>query len=299
MSSNYFFPDEIPGGFSILPRRILSFIQLSRPHHFMAGVIPCLCGVQFSNNATDVLYWYFVFIIGAFLILGAGETINDILDMKIDAKYFKTMARPLPSGQVKLNTAILYFFSQLFGAFLIWLLLPNTVKLMTLGELIMICLYPFFKRFSYVTQIYLGMIPGLSVIFPYYVFENHISLGITFLCLGCAMTCIIFDTTFEYAEYFSNPKTEIKSIAFLFKNKYRLYLNTCIFIHVLFLVLAGIYEPKSFVFIITTIISGTFMYHTIKKTDFYKPDECRRNFLKLQFSNIIVLLGVILSSTSF
>lgn len=299
MNKIYFFPDEIPGAFSLLPRRILDFVQLSRPHHFMAGVIPCLCGVQFSNNASDVLYWYFVFVVGAFLILGAGETINDILDRKIDAKYFKTMARPLPSGRVKLSTAILYFFIQLCGAFFIWLLLPNMVKLMTLGELFLICLYPFFKRFSYITQIYLGMIPGLSVIFPYYVFENNISIGVIFLCLGCAMTCIIFDTTFEYAEYFSNPKTEIKSIAFLFKNRYRLYLNTCIFIHVLFLVLAGIYETKNFAFIFAAIVSGIFMYLTIRKTDFYKPDECRNNFLKLQFSNIIVLLGVILSSLRF
>lgn len=294
--NEYFFPDEIPGCFSKLPRILSSYIQLSRPHHFMAGVIPCLCGVQFSENTTNVLYWYFIFVIGAFLVLGAGETINDIIDRHIDAKYSKTMARPIPSGRVSIVSASVYFFIQLFLAFLIWLELPNSVKLMSLCLFFMICVYPFFKRFAIVTQIYLGIIPGLSALLPYYIFENKISIGIVFLILALSMICIIFDTVFEYAEFFNNPKTRIKSIAILFRSSPKKYLFICTLLYMIFLILAGIFENKGILFFIGGMLSYIFMLNTILKTDLQNAENCRNSFLKLQFTNLIIFISIVLSS---
>ena len=288
----YFFSDEIPSFFNFLPRKILPYVQLSRPHHLMAGVIPCLCGIQFSNNATNLLYWYTIFTLGAFLILGAGTTINDILDRNIDAKYVKTMTRPLPSGRAKLQPVVVYFLIQLCLAFLIWLQLPNMVKLLSLLELMLICLYPLMKRFSKITQIYLGLIDAFPTLFPYYIYEHKISLGAVFFMLGCAMTCIIFDTTFEYAEYFNNKKIQIKSIANLFKNYAKQYLFFCIFLHVLFMFLAGILENKNLPYFTLSSLSGLFMLRIINLTNFKNPQECWQNFLKLQWANVIILCAV-------
>ena len=82
--NRYFFSYELPGIFSKFPRRLLPYIQLSRPYHFAGGVIPCLMGFHFASVQYDVLKWYILFIIGSFAILGAGATLNDIIDEKIE-----------------------------------------------------------------------------------------------------------------------------------------------------------------------------------------------------------------------
>ncbi len=295
MRKRHFLSDEIPAAFSRFPACIKNYIQITRPYHYMAGVFPCLTGIGFSTNVTNDLYWYCVFAFGGFFILSAGEIINDFFDRFIDAKYFKTMARPIPSGRIKTNQAILYFILNLLAAFYFWLLLPNSIKAATLIELGLICIYPFFKRFANITQFYLGLIAGLPLLFPYYMFENGISLGAFFMFLGSSMVCVIFDTTFEYAEYFSNQNSKIRATTLLFKNNYKRHIYLCILIHYVFLFLAGLFEDKNFIFFIGASLSPIFMAYIIYSMNFNRADECRENFLKLQFSNAILLATTIIS----
>lgn len=295
MNKRHFLSDEIPTVFSRFPACIKDYIQITRPYHYMAGVFPCLTGIGFSTNLTNASYWYCVFAFGGFFILSAGEIINDFFDRFIDAKYFKTMARPIPSGRITTKQAILYLIVNLLAAFYFWLLLPNSIKAATLAELLLICIYPFLKRFANITQFYLGLLAGLPLLFPYYMFENGISLGAFFMFLGSSMVCVIFDTTFEYAEYFSNKKSTIKATTLIFKNRYKSYIYSCIFLHCVFLFLAGFFEEKNSIFFIGSFISAIFMTYITCVTDFHNADECRKNFLKLQSSNAILLITAIAS----
>ena len=49
-----------------------------------------------------------LFTIGAIVMRGAGCTVNDIIDRKIDAQVERTKGRPLPSGQIGLFGALVF-----------------------------------------------------------------------------------------------------------------------------------------------------------------------------------------------
>jgi 4-hydroxybenzoate polyprenyltransferase len=53
---------------------------------------------------------------GAFLMRGAGCTINDLWDRKLDAQVERTLARPLASGKLRVGQAIGFLGVQLAGA---------------------------------------------------------------------------------------------------------------------------------------------------------------------------------------
>jgi len=53
--------------------------------------------------------WYLLlFLVGAFVMRGAGCTYNDIVDRDYDARVARTAARPIPSGQVGVTAAFAF-----------------------------------------------------------------------------------------------------------------------------------------------------------------------------------------------
>lgn len=296
MLRNDFFSYELPVIFSGLPRGVLPYVQLSRPYHFAGGVIPCLMGFHFASIQYDILKWYILFIIGSFLILGAGATINDIIDHSIDKQYYRTMTRPIPSGRVSVQTALVYLFAQLSGAFIVWLYLPNMIKIMTIFELIMICIYPLMKRFMYFAQVYLGIIAGAPCIFSYYLFEGQITLAIVYLWAALAIHCVIFDTFFEYSEYFHNNNIQTKSIAFLIGCKPQNFFYISSIICLICLLYSGYLAHKTSLFYVISVFTIGYIMLTIKRTNFKHQEQCLKNFLAIQMAGIPILFGIIISS---
>lgn len=293
--SNNFFSYELPEGFSHFPKCFLAYLQLSRPHHFLAGVVPSLWGFHFASTQVDVLKWYLLFAVGAFLILGAGATINDIIDVQIDKTYYRTMSRPIPSGRIKKSHAYLFFLAQLLPAFIIWLYLPNTLKFMTLTELLLICIYPFLKRFLYISQVYLGFIAALPVSFSYYIFERAITPAIIFLVVSAAIICIIFDTFFEYSEYFHNNDIKAKSLALLIGSNPKTFFYVSSGICTICLAIAGYLAEKRLSYFVISVLAMIMLCRAIQKTDIRNQEECLRSFLSIQSVNLIILLGIFVS----
>lgn len=296
MLCNNFFSYEVPSIFARLPHKFLPYVQLSRPYHFAGGVVPCLMGFHFASIQYDIWKWYALFIVGAFLILGAGATINDILDHTIDKQYYRSMTRPIPSGRVPLPSAVVYLLLQLCGAFLVWLYIPNMVKIMTFAELIAICIYPLMKRFMYFAQVYLGIIAGAPCVFSYYLFEGHISLAIILLWLALAIHCIIFDTFFEYSEYFHNQNMQAKSIACLIGKYPKKFFYISSILCLICLCLAGYFAHKTFLFYLVSAGTIGFIMYKIKCANFQNQEKCLQNFLAIQMAGIPILLGIIVSS---
>ena len=294
--NNYFFSYEMPGIFAKFPRQILPYIQLSRPYHFAGGVIPCLMGFHFASVQHDVLKWYTLFIIGAFAILGAGATLNDIIDEKIDKSYYRSMARPIPSGRICVLSAIMYFVLQLFIAFFVWLQLPDVVKIMTLVEFALVAIYPFMKRIMNFTQFYLGFIVGLPVLFSYCLFEEKLTLSAIFLSIAISVHCVIFDTFFEYSEYFHNKDMRAKSIVFLVGKNSKLFFYILSIFCLICLLSAGHLSDKSLIYYISCLSTILFMIVKIYLTDIYNQEQCLKTFLSIQLSSIFILIGIILSA---
>lgn len=140
------------------------YLQLSRydrPAGFWLLGLPCLIGLALARMGTgfvpnDALLAV-LFILGAVAMRGAGCTYNDILDRDIDAKVARTALRPLPSGAVSLKQTWAWLLAQCLVGLGVLLALPDFAKLVALGSIPMVALYPLMKRITWWPQVWLGL----------------------------------------------------------------------------------------------------------------------------------------------
>ncbi|MDB5478131.1 MAG: 4-hydroxybenzoate octaprenyltransferase, partial [Alphaproteobacteria bacterium] len=110
------------------------FAQLARwdrPIGFWLLFWPCVWGAALAPHFQDRNFQYklwpiFLFFIGAIAMRGAGCTLNDLLDRKLDAKVTRTKNRPLPSGTVHPVAAVVFLMLQLAVGGWVLFQLPNT-----------------------------------------------------------------------------------------------------------------------------------------------------------------------------
>jgi 4-hydroxybenzoate polyprenyltransferase len=140
------------------------YLQLSRydrPAGFWLLALPCLIGLALARAPLDFVpsdaWLAILFIVGSVAMRGAGCTYNDILDRDIDAKVARTALRPLPSGAVTLKQAWAWLLAQCFVGLGVLLCLPDFAKLVALGAIPMVALYPLMKRITWWPQVWLGL----------------------------------------------------------------------------------------------------------------------------------------------
>ncbi|KAH6557919.1 hypothetical protein KP509_1Z086000 [Ceratopteris richardii] len=89
----------------LLPARVLPFallIRLDKPIGTWLLAWPCMWSITLATPAGSLpdFKLFALFGVGAFLLRGAGCTINDLIDRDIDSKVERTKMRPITSGAI-------------------------------------------------------------------------------------------------------------------------------------------------------------------------------------------------------
>jgi len=88
---------------------------------------------------------------------GAGCTWNDIVDRDLDAMVERTRSRPIPSGQVSVQAAMVFLLVQALIGLAVLLQFNGFTVLTGIASLGIVAVYPFMKRVTYWPQIALGL----------------------------------------------------------------------------------------------------------------------------------------------
>jgi geranylgeranylglycerol-phosphate geranylgeranyltransferase len=86
--------------------KILYFIELSRPINGLIAFISVFLGALLASNSLSPLANVFIVAIAAFLIISAGNALNDLCDVKIDK--INKPKRPIPSGKITRKEALTF-----------------------------------------------------------------------------------------------------------------------------------------------------------------------------------------------
>ena len=97
--------------------------------------------------------------IGAFVMRGAGCTINDLWDKDFDKHVERTKNRPLARGAVTVPQALGFLGAQLTTGLAVLLSLPHVDNCVTIGmaSMPLVVAYPLMKRFTNYPQFVLGL----------------------------------------------------------------------------------------------------------------------------------------------
>ncbi len=118
--------------------------------------------MAFLIASTGAINWAAVGILalGGFLVTGASNALNQVLEKNFDSLMKRTANRPIPSGRMTSSEAVLAAgFMSLFGIVLLALFNPWTALLGTISLIIYAFVYTPMKRVSPIA-VFVGAIPG-------------------------------------------------------------------------------------------------------------------------------------------
>src|SRR5207253_6469144 len=162
-----------------------------------------------------------LFLIGAFVMRGAGCTWNDITDRDLDAKVERTRSRPIPAGQVSVTQALIFLVAQaLIG--LVVLLQFNRFAIFTgIASLLIVAIYPFMKRITWWPQVVLGLAFSWGALMGFAAEFARIDPVAIVLYAGAIAWVIGYDTIYAHQDAEDDALIGIKSTALLFGAKTR------------------------------------------------------------------------------
>jgi 4-hydroxybenzoate polyprenyltransferase len=230
--------------------------------------------------------------VGAFLMRGAGCTWNDFTDRDFDAQVARTRSRPLPSGQVTPKDALIWMCIQAILAFGILLTFNTTAIVWGIASLVLVCIYPFAKRFTWWPQVFLGLAFNWGALLLWIEKTGAIGMPAVFLYLAGICWTLHYDTIYAHQDKEDDALIGVKSTARLFGENTRK----------MFWLFTGLVGGFCFLAIVTAgggwlslLGLAAFLMHMVWQTitvDFDDTEHCLRIFRANNAAGLLLLAGL-------
>jgi 4-hydroxybenzoate polyprenyltransferase len=201
-------------------RPYLRLCRLDRPIGSWLLLMPCWWSAALAAGvAGDIRQLPLVialFLIGAFVMRGAGCTWNDITDRDLDALVERTRSRPIPAGQVSVPQAFVFLVAQALIGLAVLLQFNRFAVATGIASLVIVAVYPFMKRITWWPQIVLGLAFSWGALMGFAVTLGRIDATALMLYAGSIAWVIGYDTIYAHQDAEDDALIGIKSTALLF-----------------------------------------------------------------------------------
>ncbi|MCS7184750.1 MAG: putative 4-hydroxybenzoate polyprenyltransferase [bacterium] len=141
-----------------------------------------------------------------------GIIINDIVDLPYDIKNPRTKNRPLASGVLDIKLAKYLAISSAFLFITTCYTINKTCFLLSPVPILLFSIYPYLKRFTHLTHIYLGFSWSIGAIGGYLAVNTDISKELIYLYLTYATWLSGSDILYSTMDYQFDKKHGLYSI---------------------------------------------------------------------------------------
>lgn len=234
-----------------------------------------------------------IFTAGVVLMRAAGCVMNDIADRDFDPHVKRTRLRPLAAGELDLSQAIGTFVVLMFLAFAL-VLLTNalTIKLAFVGAALALT-YPFFKRFTHLPQVVLGIAFGWGIPMAFAAEMMEIPWAAWWLLGINTVWAVIYDTLYAMVDREDDIAVGVKSTAILFGRFDILIIGILMGLMIILLGSLGLFLGLSwpwYLGVFFALILFTRQLLGIRKRD---RDACFRAFLNNNWVGLVIVLGLL------
>jgi len=134
-------------------------MELTKARLNLSVVYSALAG--YLLGAPSVNWWVLVQLsLGGYLVVGAANAFNQVIEKDRDAKMDRTKERPLPSGRLSILEAMLAgSLMSLIGLFLLWLINPLTLGFGAFALFVYVLVYTPLKAYGPIA-VFIGAFPG-------------------------------------------------------------------------------------------------------------------------------------------
>ena len=173
--------------------RLRIYMEMIKVEHTVFALPFALTSALIAAHGFPTLYQTFWIVVALFGARTAAMSLNRLIDAEIDAKNPRTANRHIPRGIVKkseaLILAIIGFVLMVYSAYK---LNPLAFKLSPIAILVLV-LYSFTKRFTYLCHIVLGVAIALAPLGAWIVVKGSVSLSAFILSFSVGLWVAGFD----------------------------------------------------------------------------------------------------------
>lgn len=299
---------SVPKPFSIRPYLALS--RLDKPIGSLLLYWPCAWSLTLAAQSCAIAPQtlalnLFLFGTGALVMRGAGCTINDMWDVKMDKLVERTKSRPLAAGDVTMFQAWSWLGVQLSAGLAVLLQLNWYSIALGASSLGVVIVYPLMKRITYWPQFVLGLAfnwgallgwaalappPAWSVVVPLYA--------------GSICWTLVYDTIYAHQDKKDDVHAGVKSTALLFGDRYTKPVLSAFSIGFLSLVAKSVQEASSSsalaellhthpCFSVGLTLAAAHLSWQIYTVDLASRPDCWSKFVSNQHVGLIIFLGLL------
>jgi 4-hydroxybenzoate polyprenyltransferase len=296
-------PDALPGNWvdRLAPVTWLPYLRLARfdrPIGAWLLLFPCWWGQSLAELSVGRPYpnlWYVaLFFIGAFVMRGAGCTYNDIVDRHYDASVARTAARPIPSGQVSVAEAWMFFAILCLVGLLVLIQFNRFTIVLGIASLALVAIYPFMKRFTYWPQLVLGLTFKWGALVGWAAVTGSLSLAAIALYAGSVLWTIGYDTIYAHQDKDDDLAIGLKSTALKFGAATPRWLTVFYAGAIVLWAVAAAMAGGRLVYFLALAFSAVQLTWQVATLDTAYPANCLARFRSNQLIGWALFLGAVI-----
>ena len=272
-------------------RRLMRF---DRPIGILLLLWPTWWALVLAGGGRPTVRNTLIFTAGVVLMRAAGCVMNDIADRDFDPHVERTRNRPLATGEVQLKEAIGLFLALMLIAFLL-VLLTNalTVKLALAGAALASA-YPFFKRFTHLPQVVLGIAFGWGIPMAFAAEPGMVPAIAWWLLAANTLWSVIYDTQYAMVDREDDLAVGIKSTAILFGRHDVRVIAVLMAVMVVLLLAIGWRLDLAWPWYAAVAVSAALFARQIYSIRLREPAACFRAFLNNNWVGCSLFAGLLL-----
>ena len=274
-------------------RHYFLLMRLDRSVGIYLLLWPCMWALWIAAEGVPGGLNLVVFIAGVVLMRSAGCVINDYADRDFDPHVERTKQRPIASGAVSKEEALLLAGGLALLAFLLVLLLNTLTIWLSFVAVALAGIYPFMKRYTYMPQIFLGLAFGWGVPMAFAAETGAIPTVAWLLLAATVVWATAYDTIYAMIDRKDDLKIGVRSTAILFgtADKVIIGILQALVVFILFLVgqrlsLGGYYQ----IALVVGALLMVYQQYLIRHRD---VAGCMAAFKNNHWFGLVVFLGVV------
>lgn len=267
-------------------------MRFDRPIGTLLLLWPTWWALLIAGGGSPHLRTVLIFTAGVVLMRAAGCIMNDVADRDFDPHVERTRNRPLASGEIALRQALTLFVVVMLLAFgLVLLTNALTVKLALVGALLASS-YPFFKRFTHLPQVVLGVAFGWGMVMAFSAETGEVSWPAWWLLAINVVWSVIYDTLYAMVDREDDKAVGIKSTAILFGRHDLLIIGLLMALMVIMLLSLGLRLSLAWPWYAGVVAAAMLFLHQLRLARDRGRDGCFRAFLNNNWVGLVLFLGL-------
>ena len=190
-------------------------MRFDRPIGMLLLLWPTWWALLLAGNGRPSLKNILIFTVGVIVMRAAGCVMNDIADRNYDPHVERTRDRPLACGELTIQQALITFFLLLLVALALVLMTNLLTILLALAGALLAAGYPFFKRFTHLPQLILGIAFGWGIPMAFAAQTGMIPAIAWTLFVVNIIWATIYDTLYAMVDRDDDLAIGVKSTAIL------------------------------------------------------------------------------------